>query len=258
MKNLLLILIAVLLLMFLNACAVMDINSMDTAVPLKPGKIELSTYNGVGLDLSSAVVIDEVGLGGFASHDSDKDAIAFSLAGVKVNVGILPKVEFSGRVYTGGTGEGISLWGYSNTQSTTGYKAGLKVLCKQDKNYYLSLLPSVNVVKGESHERRPDQAEIYGSYDAYGLELQLLGSVAPVKYVTVSGVCKFNRNYYSEIYNGKSYGTYAINHWGVKANLKLMLEVPFIIVEIGNEFVPVIHGNNTNLTSFAFGIGMRI
>ena len=42
MKNLLLILIAVLLLMFLNACAVMDINSMDTAVPLKPGKIELA------------------------------------------------------------------------------------------------------------------------------------------------------------------------------------------------------------------------
>lgn len=258
MRSWVAIIAVLIVLLLLNACAVMDINSMETAVPLKPGKVELSVYNGHGLDISSAVVIDESSNSSFASHDTNKDAYTSLLSGVKANIGILPKLEFSGRAYYSGLGNGITLLEYSNTQTTKGYKAGLKFLCKSNKFLYLSLLPSVNIVNGKSHERSYQQPDIYGSYDSYGLELQVLGSFAPIKQITFSGVCKFNRDYYSEVYNGVSYGTYAINHMGIRANLKLLLWVPFIIVDFGNEYVPVINGNNSTLTSVAIGVGLRI
>jgi hypothetical protein len=257
MRYWLAIIAALILLLLLNACAVMDINSMETAVPLKPGKAELSIYEGHGLDISSAVVIDESSNSSFASHDVNKDAYTSLLSGVKANIGIVPKLEFSGRAYFSRLWN-IEFLEYSNTQTTKGYKAGLKVLCKSNKYLYLSLLPSVNIVNGKSRERSSQQPDIYGSYNSYGLELQVLGSFVPIKQITFTGVCKFNRDYYSEVYNGVSYGTYAINHMGIRANLKLLLWVPFIIVDVGNEFVPVVNGNNTNLTSFAIGIGMRI
>ncbi|HPI26295.1 MAG TPA: hypothetical protein PLO57_07530, partial [Candidatus Cloacimonadota bacterium] len=55
MKNPAYLMAALWTLLSLSGCAMMDISTLDTAIPVAPAKAQIAPYQAIGLDISSAV-----------------------------------------------------------------------------------------------------------------------------------------------------------------------------------------------------------
>ncbi len=232
---------------------------METAVPLQPGNVEVTNYVARGLELGSAVVLEQNGQSYIPSHDRELDARGETIFGYKANIGVYKNFELCGKYY------GAMLYNDNNVNksATRGYKLGLKVnLWNQDKMFF-SVLPSVNVVDGNTVGGgfvlwQDDSAFLEkANYHSLGYELQLIGTYEPNPYIAFTVVQKFNKNFYEETYNGHKYDNITLNHRGTKLNVKIGYKPVYIIAETGFEFVPVKNGHDTSLDSFAFGVGIR-
>lgn len=246
-----------LLTLYLGGCAVLDVSSMETAVPLSPGKFELSNYVSRGLDLSSAVVLNDINNSQVPSHDANNSAVGSSLAGYKLNIGVTKKLELGGRYYWDGIG------GSDFSTKSSGYRLGAKYLLWHKKSLYFAVMPSINVMKGEMHSNddwsfykvTADKEDAY--YNSFGYEAQFIGTFAPCPYISFTAVQKFSHNNYNEKYNGHSYPSQGINQWGTVVNMKVGYKPIFLIFEAGMENVSVVNGADTYLETVAVGVGIR-
>ena len=239
-----------LLTLYLGGCAVLDVSSMETAVPLSPGKIEISTYVTNGLELPSAVVLYNVPYSHSPSHDGNSNAVTTSVAGYRINVGVGKNVELFGRRYA--NEDSGDYW----LTRCSGIRLGAKALLWKDHNMYFAVAPAINGVSGDSNSWGSLVTEVV-SYNSLGWEAQFIATYAPCRYISFTAVQKYNQNNYKEVYNGHRLNAQTIKHWGTKFNVKLAYKPIFFIFEGGWETVPVVNGNKTRLDTVAVGVGVR-
>ncbi len=248
-----LVLLAVL---YLSGCAVLDVSSMETAVPLSPGKFEVSNYVTNGLELPSAVVFDNIDGSESPSHDTVIIATTSTVGGYKLNVGIKKNLELCARYYANNSK------GDDYHAETSGFRVGGKATLWQDHNLYFAIAPSMNIVNGKS--RTWNGYDYWSSwlpedvtYKSLGYEAQFIATYAPCPYISLTALQKYNFNFYDETYNGYSYPTQEIKHWGTKINIKIGYKPVFLIFEGGLETVPVVNGKKTYIETAAVGLGFR-
>jgi hypothetical protein len=255
--------------LYLSGCAGLDLSSMETAVPLKPKKVDVAFYTANSFPLDT-VGDTEVYHPNNPSYQTDNlSAGASMINGLKINIGLSPKCELMARYYQNSWSGGFL--GEDITWKSRGCRLGVKYLLQQKGNQYLSLAPSVNIVSAEEEVWTGDWNhngnEYYydyhvfhwfSQYDAYGFELQLLYSIVLNKHVTFTTIGKTSINYYTEDYRTDLGGKCDITHRGLRANMIISGKHWFWVPELGMEYVPVPHGKNTWLPAISMGLGLHL
>jgi hypothetical protein len=226
------------LLMLLSGCAVMDLSTLDTAVPVAPAKVQVAPYQAIGLDMSSVVYNDE-------AQDDDEHFASVDLAtGIKANISVREDMD-------------LQLRGYIGTGKSRGAKLGIKKLVLHKGNHYMAIAPAFNWISD-----KPSDSE-ESDYKAFGIELQLLNTYH-IGGVSITMVARGNysrlmldRSIYGSI-SGTDIREYDIVHGGLRANLCLKAKHLYIIPEIGFEFVPVINGKLSMIPTLGWTIGLEL
>lgn len=232
------------MLAMLSGCAVMDISMQDTAIPLAPKQVEFGVYNAIGLDLSSAIVIEDSD-----HYDSDTDteshrAMADAVAGIKGAVSIAPDTDIVGKMYI--------------SSASWGQKIGIKKLISKEDNRYFALIPALTMVKGANTQNDDEDNEYKNDFSSYGLELGLIYTLEANKYFSFSLSGRLNANMYSEVYKDIDYGPYYVTHGGVLGNVRLNLGALYLMTEFGAEYIPVVNGEATVFPIISLGLGLKL
>jgi hypothetical protein len=204
------------------ACAVLDVSTLDTAVPLAPGKVRFGLQSTSGVDLSTfRPEEDYEGQDpGFENQEPQTQGTYTSW----LSYGIDGTNEVTGKMW-------LSI-------ASGGAKVYVKHLIHQQDKMYVSVAPGATFVYSllEDDESEP-------RFSALGAELQVL---ATRKYssntsFTLAARGNFNR-YQSTVVNGingeEDYGPYNLINYGVRGNLELKLGPIILMPELGVEFVP--------------------
>jgi hypothetical protein len=236
------ILILLCLGLLFTACAVIDTSVMDSAVPIYPDIIQTNVHFSTGLDLSSAVVIEQLDDPYAASsHDQNTDASMEIVNGYKVNFGINERTDVIGRFSFG-------------TYSMCG-KIGVKLLLDQKDKFYWAVAPMLTIVRGEDSETI-DGVLYENKFNSQGFEIQGLITHVPGKHAQLTAAARINGNFYDEYYRNRYWGPYQIYHGGLSANLRLLFKPLIIGLEVGTEIIPVIDGETAILPHLAIGVGL--
>ena len=223
-----------LLLLSLSACAVIDISTLDTALPVAPADFQISPYQALGLNLAS-VVYDE-------DSSDEYGASADLVSGIKTNISLNPELDLQARAYFG--------------SNSWGGKLGLKKLMYQEGRNYLALAPALNYVQETNNGNNFDVR-------VFGAEMQILFSQ---KWGNQAGTIAIRGNYnkyLEEIQHDEGdnywieYNEYDLVHGGIRANVCLKYKHIYFIPEIGVETIPVINGVFSVLPSFGYAIGIE-
>lgn len=223
-----------LLLLSLSACAVIDISTLDTALPVAPQEYQIAVFQALGLDLSS-VVYDE-------DSSDEPGASADLVSGIKTNISLNPELDLQARAY------------YSS--NSWGGKLGLKKLIHQEGQNYLALAPAFSYVQEMNNENNYD-------VQVFGAEMQILFSQ---KWGNQAGTIALRGNYNKYLEDirhdeDEPYWVenkeYDVLHAGIRANLCLKYKFLYFIPEIGVEGIPVKNGVFTVLPSFGYAIGIE-
>ena len=227
---------ALCLLLNVSGCAMMDISTLDTAIPVAPADLQVAPYQAIGLDLSSAVYNEN------DADDKDKYAGVDMASGIKANISLKPDLDLQVRAYTG-------------LESSQGFKIGVKKLIRQETNNYVAFAPAIVYVR-QTSEHDKDKSR------AYGVEMQLLytqkwGKTSAT--VTMRG--NYERMVYSEYSNGEYAGIdnkeYDLMHGGLRVNLCWKGKHLYFIPELGIELVPVINGKLSMIPAMGYAIGVE-
>ena len=232
-----------LLALSLSACAVIDISTLDTALPVAPETYQIAAYQALGLDLKS-VVYDE-------DSSDEPGASADLVNGIKTNISLNPELDLQARAY------------YSS--NSWGGKFGLKKLIHQEGQNYLALAPALNYVQEMNNENNYDVR-------VFGAEMQILFSQ---KWGNQAGTIAIRGNYNKyledirhdeelpDIRSDKEghywveNKEYDVLHGGIRANVCFTYKHVYFIPEIGVEAIPVINGVFSVLPSFGYAIGIE-
>ncbi|MFA7026294.1 MAG: hypothetical protein WC176_10590 [Candidatus Cloacimonadaceae bacterium] len=223
-----------LLLLSLSACAVIDISTLDTALPVAPADFQIAPYQALGLDLRS-VVYDE--------YSSDgRGASADLVSGIKTNISLNPELDLQARAYS--------------ASDSWGGRIGLKKLVYQEGRNYLALAPAFSYVQETNNGNNFDVR-------VFGAEMQILFSQ---KWGNQAGTIALRGNYNKyleeirhddEEHYWVENKEYDVLHAGIRANLCLKYKFLYFIPEIGVEGIPVKNGVFTVLPSFGYAIGIE-
>ncbi|MDD2228539.1 MAG: hypothetical protein PHY48_03905 [Candidatus Cloacimonetes bacterium] len=127
MKNWLGLALLVAYLLYLSGCAVLDLSSMENAVPLKPKQVEASLYIANSLR-GDSVADTEIDHPHYPYYQTDDlPARAGIIGGLKVNIGLTPKCELMARYYPGHWDDDMDRDDNTSWDSNAG-KLGLKYL----------------------------------------------------------------------------------------------------------------------------------
>ncbi len=229
------------LLAFMAGCALVDVTTLDTAVPIPASHVQIKYAQSNGLDLSTAVITDDEME---SNPDFDYEIGTWFLTSLNLAIGLQNQSEL-----------GVRFW--ASTDSNGG-KLYYKQLIHQEGHGYVSIIPAVNMVKG-FHDDWNDEAR----YNSYGGEIQLLYTYMPADVIRLTAALRGNYNRYTESQyddNGLSYetGPYNIVHWGARGNLMLKLGPIFAIPEIGAEMIPIVNGDLNIMPVFGLGLGVEL
>lgn len=223
-----------LLLLSLSACAVIDISTLDTALPVAPADFQISPYQALGLNLAS-VFYDE--------DSSDEYGASVDLvSGIKTNISLNPELDLQARAYFG--------------SNSWGGKLGLKKLMYQEGRSYLALAPAFSYVQEANNDNNFD-------VQVFGAEMQILFSQ---KWGNQAGTIALRGNYNKYLEDIRhdeeepywvENKEYDILHAGIRANLCLKYKHVYFIPEIGVEGIPVKNGVFTVLPSLGYAIGIE-
>ncbi|MDP3113152.1 MAG: hypothetical protein Q8M98_00100 [Candidatus Cloacimonadaceae bacterium] len=225
-------------LFLLGGCAVMDLSTQDTAIPLYPDKVEVSAYFGAGVDLDTAVRT--------GGEDDPQDENKVSIDGnygCKLSLGMTPRVDLSGIFFL--------------AAKSHGFKYGCKMLLYREGEHYLAAIPMLTSVRGK-YERLNAFENTYAVYRANGGEAQLLYTYRAGKVVSFTGACRVNYSSFSKFYNGVNYGPYAVIHGGIRGNARFNLYAFHLTPELGLEYIPIVNGGSALKHLFSLGIGARL
>ena len=227
-----------LVLLGLSACAVLDLSTLDTAMPVAPAKVQVAPYQAIGLDMSSVVYDDD-------SYDNDQRYASVDLAsGFKANISLREDLDLQMRAYMG-------------SGNSRGAKLGIKKLLMHEGNMYLAIAPAFNWVTDKpSNSEEPD-------HKAYGTELQLLNTYeSGGASITLVARGNYSRLMLDRKVYGSGSGTdfreYDIVHGGLRANVCLKAKHLYMIPEIGFELVPVIKGKLSMIPTIGWTIGVQL
>jgi len=229
-------------LLLLTGCAVLDISTLDTAIPIEANHVQIKYLNSAGLELSTTVITD-------SELENDPDVSEYG-------AGMWPVVAWNAAIGLRDQADiGARFW--LSTDSRGG-KLYYKKLMHQEGNTYLSLVPAINFVEGTSEDWETDER-----YHSLGGELQLLYTYKAGEYFRFTAAIRANYNRYTESTydsNGDLYeqGPFNIVHWGTRANVMLKLGPLMIIPELGAEMVPVVNGEIDLLPTVGLGVGLEL
>jgi hypothetical protein len=233
------IIMSLISLMILTGCAVMDLNTMDTAVPIYPDKLAVSSYAGLGVDYSSPFFRDDYQ----SNSEEEPEGVGTDAVGAyKVGVALQEDLDIQGKVYV--------------ASSSWGAKAGVKKLLHQEGKTYYAIMPMLTHV---SEIKESDDE--YGNDDkfkSYGMEVTGLISRQISQYFTGTIAMRYNLSQYQEHsaeYDGESY---LITHGGITANLRLKSRALFLGVEYGVEILPNPAIEIQLIPTIALGIGFQL
>ena len=221
------IIFALILLSLLTGCAVLDVASLEKAIPLAPKKVEVSLVRSEGLDLDSAVLSpDELDENGNTPVDYKPDTGA--VTGFQAALGLQNDMEIGTRFYTASDNYGLKLF--------------LKKLLNQSGKNYVAIEPALTYLA--TFTGKTDQKH---DYSAFGGELQLLYTHEASDLFAFTLIARTNVNRYEETHwndNGvqTSHGTYTLAHGGIRGNVELRYRQFFFMPELGLEIVPVVNG----------------
>ncbi len=236
-------LISVLVLMgLLSGCAVLDVSSLETAIPLQPRRVEISTNQSIGIDLETVVLQDEDLNNGEMPPGYRPEAN--SVTGVQAAIGLQNDMEAGGRFW-------LSPFNY-------GGRIFLKKLLDKDANRYFAIQPAVTYLR--SYDDDPGESYIY---TAIGSELQLLYTLKASSNFAFTLVGRGNINRYQEQYTDQNgdeivYGPYILFQGGLRGNIELRLHPFFFVPELGIEVVPVVNGETTLVPVIGFALGVEL
>lgn len=228
-----------LLLLGLSACAVLDISTLDSAVPLKAGQSRLSAHQTVGVDISSMTYVNY-----YLEDNSDFYATPVPVTGVKYSYGHNGKTDIGGSVW-------LSAFNF-------GGRIYLKHLLLKEGKTYIALVPGMTYVQiQEEYEDTFDRR-----HEAIGSEIQLLYTYQTGKSISFTTALRANYNRYTEtvlkdVGMDEVYGPYDVVNVGVRGNMKLNMGPLVLIPEIGVECVPVVNGKLTFLPVTGFALGLE-
>lgn len=210
-------------------CAMLDISTLDTAIPLERGQIEVSAWESSGVELDESLwdaSVSELGIS--------------ATTGLTFSVGIVDRGELSARLYTSG--------------DKLGTKLSLKYLMGQDGKNYFALIPGGNLVYYYGLE---DDLDKRGKL--YGTELQILYTHRENRNVAWTAALRGNFSRYLEEFSDSDdivaeNGPYNIFHYGIRGNLELGLSSFKLLPEIGVELFPVSMGEYRLAPIFGVGL----
>lgn len=206
----------------LTGCATMDLNTMDTAIPIYPDRVSISTYVGIGIDYSSPFFKGEEFLDQEQLH-SDFALQTDVCQVLKLGIPFNEKYEIQAKAYKAG---------YS-----WGAKAGVKGLVYHQGKHYIALMPMLTHISGEPKRNEDDGTEYKDRYRANGLELTALSSHQLSKYFIGSLVARYNVSWYSEESNHIQYEDLTIFHGGLSGNIRVKVKAIILGFEYGVELL---------------------
>lgn len=236
MKNVLILM----LLVILSGCAVVDISTLDTAVPLPPKDFKIGIYESVGLDISSAVFNE------YDGDDQQDNLIGYAVVGTDLALGLPDDMELGSRFYIGPFNGGVRLY--------------LKKLLMHEKDTRISILPAFTYV----YESESDDTDEWDKFNAYGAEVQVIYTYTLNKHLAVSGAVRGNYSRYTEKRHDNQsnspdvLGPYNVLHGGFRANLELQAGGLYFIPEVGVEFAPIVNGRFGVLPTVGVGLGLKL
>jgi len=225
-------------LMIFTGCAVMDLNTMDTAIPIYPDKASLSTYLGLGIDYSSPFFRAEED-----TEDDSKNVNVDFLQAFKLGVAVNDDLDAHGKIY--------------QASSSWGAKAGLKKLLYHKDRSYSAIMPMLTYMSANV-EHEDDNGEKYlDTYRSYGMEVTGLLTQQISKYFIGTLALRYNLSHYTEDNLHQSYEDILISHGGLTANLRLKVKALFLGLEYGLEVVPNKDADIRINPTMALGIGFQ-
>ncbi|GAB1469032.1 hypothetical protein MASR2M64_18050 [Candidatus Cloacimonadota bacterium] len=269
MRFCLLVLTVLSAVIMMTGCAVMDLSTLETAMPIAPARVQASGYVATGLDLATAVYSQQAYYG--LPTNSHEDGTIFSgLAGLKIGVSVSPKADLIARYYK--TGHGLDIDDlFVNSSSlhyrdrTTGMKLGGKALIYQENKNYVAVMPLYTRVRGVSTDYWTDDQgailddyEYRNLYNSDGIELQIIYTYKAGKVVQFSLAGKYNYNYYREVYHNVQSKAYHLNHYGIRGNVCVTGKHVFLFFELGEEFVPIHPGFTKAQPNIGWGLGLKL
>jgi hypothetical protein len=217
--------------LFLASCAIMDISSQETAIPLEPKNVSVSLYEGMGIELTT--LMDE-------EQDDGSGFLGWFVTGLKAGISLSPKVDLVGRVYTAG--------------SSTGGKLGVKTLIRQEDTAYTAILPEFTWVNWYDYSDKGDE-----SSRALGLEASLMQSWKLDKALIPTVGARLSYEYISEGSDGTGVRYHHhIVHAGVFTSLKLVLGPVHLQPEVGLEILPPNVTGRTVFPNASLGLGLEL
>jgi len=243
---------------------------LETAMPISPARVQASGYLATGLDLASAVVIEQLTeFHAASSHDDEIRAEFSMLEGLKIGVSATPKIDLIAKYFVSeGHGNDNLFYAYSlyrHNDKTKGYKLGCKALLYSNKKEYVAFMPLFARVRGvsteqwvDNYQEVPIEYNYKNLFNSDGFEAQMLYTYKAGKIVQFTVAGKYNYNVYSEEYRNRQSKKYYVKHYGITGNMNITISHAFLMLEIGNEFVPVINGNLTNQPLFGLCVGFKL
>lgn len=225
--------------LLLCSCAVMDLSTLDTAVPLAKKHVNVVLGEGTGVSVSTLLLGDEA--------DTEDVDLVLPTYGITASYGASDKVELGGRYYT--------------SFYNTGAKIYLKYLIQHQDKSYISLIPAGNYVFLTEDDY--DDGEYYLKSSIYGTELQLLYTYQANRSLALTAGLRGNFSRYQErkTWNDivqSERGPYNLFHYGVRTNLDLRLGDLKLLPELGLEFFPLDDGEYKVIPLVAVGLGLEL
>ena len=236
-----------LILLFGAACAVIDTSVLDTAIPLKPGKIKAMTYLVSGIEQNSMIFSPTLP----ADEDNGRNANAGTDLGIKLGIGIAKNVELD-----------VSSLAFSSPIG----KIALKIGLGDDGRNALAIMPGAYSLRGSGPGNSSpggSNAKFSGKYSSAGFEIPVLFTHRDSKNGRMTLCAKFGYNHLeyertSLSYNVVDNGTYESFYTGLVANAQIKIWKIVIIPEGGFYTFQVSNGKISVVPVLNFGIGFDL
>lgn len=227
----------------LSGCAVMDMSTLDTAVPIYPEIANANVYMSVGVDYSSGYFMTDAELTHVQEHDiSYSGGLGMEYVwGARVGVAVNERFDLQGKYY--------------EANNSLGAKIGIKALVHQDSLVYYALQPSVTLIKGRASGTL--HGEPYeNKFSAKGLELTGFISRVHGKHTIATAALRTNITQLDQDFFDKDFETKYIFHGGISGNMRWRISILFAGIEIGADLVPN-HEPDLKLAPYG-GLGLGI
>ena len=221
------VLMMALMLALLGACSIMDISMLETAVPLDDKVVEITLYEGLGVELGSMM----------KENDTDPDLEGGVVTGAKAGMIFFFFVYVCSVIYTSGY--------------TVGGKLGAKILVGNTDIHYLALAPALTGLSSY------DTEEGYPEYKALGAELAFLSSweVEPGLIPTFALRISYD-HLIREPNNVQLSESQNLIHGNLTGSLRLKIGPVILHPELGAEIAPFWGSNLVVFPTGALGLGL--